>query len=313
MNRKLVIAGFLVLLASRVGAQDLSGIPAAYVDIGLGVRPLGMGGAYVAVAEDENAARWNPAALAQQASYAAGFTYTRQMNLIPYNYLSGSMPMRRSGVGWYAESSGDEVLNENTIAISYGVSGEHIPGLRTAYDFSFGLTSKFRWASFGNNANGGEGQVQGDAWGWGLDLGMYWRIPWARGLSAAVVAYDLLNNMAWDSNVKGNYSETVPMRLSAGIAYRLRERSLFTFDFQPALYGDVETRFAIGVEYKLLKIIALRTGVAQNIGTTRENRDVTLGLGIRQRLLGTAVLEAGIAYLFNDLANTPRVGIAFRW
>ena len=81
----------------------------------------------------------------------------------------------------------------------------------------------------------------------------------------------------------------------------------------PALYDDVETRFAIGTEYKLLKIIALRAGVSQNVGTTRENRDVTLGLGIRQRLLGTAALEAGIAYLFNELANTPRVGVAFRW
>ncbi len=313
MNRTLGVALLLVLLASGAEAQDLSGIPAAYVDIGLGIRPLGMGAAYVAVADDENAARWNPAALAQQARFAAAFTWARQLNLIPYNYLSGSLPMRRSGVGWYAESSGDDVLRENTIGIAYGVTGDHLPGLRTAYDISFGVTTKFRWASYGNNPDGGEGQVTGDAWGWGLDLGFYWRIPWARGLSAAVAAHDLLNNLTWNSSVKGNYSEPVPARMSAGIAYRLRDRSLFTLDFLPALYSDVETRFALGAEYKLLRVIALRAGVAQNIGTTRENRDVTLGLGIHQRLLGTAAIEAGIAYLFNELANTPRVGLAFRW
>ncbi len=48
---------------TAVDASDLSGRPGAFADIGLGLRPLAMGGAYIALAADENGARWNPAML----------------------------------------------------------------------------------------------------------------------------------------------------------------------------------------------------------------------------------------------------------
>jgi len=309
------VAGFVLalLVVGTTSAQDLSGVPGAYVDIGLGVRPLGMGGAYVAVAEDEDAARWNPAALSGQNRVAAGFTWTNQMNVIPYNYLAGAFPLKRAGLGWYVENSGDDVLTENTMAIAYGISGDKLPGMKTMYDIGFGITGKFRWATFGNNEDGGVGQVQGSAWGYGVDLGFFWRMPWANHLTAGVSLRDLVNVLNWDSNVKGTYNESVPVTMAVGFAYLLRDRSLFTLDIKPSLYSDVYTRFALGAEYKLLRVIALRAGVAQDIGTERINRDIAVGLGVQVRLLGTGVLNAGVSYLFNDIANTPRVGLAFHW
>ena len=294
-------------------AQELSGIPGAYVDVGLGVRPLGMGGAYVAVAQDESAARWNPAALANQQRRSAGFTWTKQMNLIPYNYLSGTFPMYRKGVGYYIEASGDDALRENTIAVAYGSKVSQLPHLGNSTRLSVGVVAKLRWASFGDNPNGGEGQVTGDAVGYGFDVGLLYNLPLVNGLTAGVMLRDAFNTISWNSSTSGQYSEAVPTTLACGFAYQKGRRVLVTFDIMPALYSDVYTRFALGGEYRLLKVIALRGGVAQDIGSTRPNRDVTAGLGVEVPIMGTATLDAGASYLFDELVNTPRVGLAIRW
>lgn len=307
----LILAAFAWIAPAQ--GQDLSGIPGAYVDVGLGVRPLGMGGAYVAVAQDEAATRWNPAALATQQRRSAGFTWTKQMNLIPYNYLSGTFPLYRKGVGYYVEASGDDALRENTIAVGYGSTAEQLPFLRGGNRLSVGLTTKLRWASFGNNPNGGLGQVTGDAIGFGVDFGMLYTVPFVRGLTAGVMLRDAVNSITWDSSTSGQYQEGVPTTLTAGVAYQDGRRVLVTFDIMPALYRDVYTRFAVGGEYRLLKVISLRAGVSQDIGSTEPRRDVTAGLGVHVPIFGSAMLEAGAAYLFDELVNTPRVGLAIRW
>lgn len=312
-RHKRVLLLLLLMLPLAARAQDLSGIPAAWVDIGLGVRPLGMGGAYTALAEDENATRWNPAALAVQKRFSTGFTYAKQLNLVPYNYLAGSLPLRRMGLGWYVESSGDDVLRENTFALGWGISADKFPFSPTAYNLALGVTGRFRWASFGDNADGGEGQVQGDAWGYGVDLGLYYRTPFSNSLTAGIVLRDLVNTVNWTSTESGTYDESVPRTLALGIAYRMRSRSVFTIDVKPALYSDVHTRVAFGAEHQIMRAIEIRGGLAQDVGTTTPNRDLTLGLGLYLSLPAGAHLRAGVSYLFNELANTPRAGVTFLW
>lgn len=310
---KRVLLVVMLLLPLSAGAQDLSGIPAAWVDIGLGVRPLGMGGAYTALAEDENATRWNPAALGVQKRFSTGFTYARQLNIVPYNYLAGSLPMRRMGLGWYVESSGDDALRENTFALGWGMTADKFPFSPTAYNLAVGMAVRFRWASFGDNADGGDGQVQGDAWGYGFDLGLYYRMPFSNSLTAGVVLKDVVNTVNWTSSESGTYAEGIPRTLALGIAYKMRDRSVFTIDLKPALYDDVYTRVAFGSEYHLMRAIELRAGLAQDVGTTSPNRDLTLGFGLYLKLPAGAHLRAGVSYLFNELANTPRAGVTFLW
>lgn len=305
-TRLAVLTVVLLGLAAGAGHAEDSGIPAAYVDIGLGVRPLGMGGAYVALADDEDAARWNPAALARQENTAFGFMWTKQMKFVPLNYISGTLPLRRFGTGYYFQTNGNDVLRESTGAFALGFS---LAGLRMPNTY-FGVTTKIRWASFGNNESG-VGQVTGDAFGYGFDLGLFWDIRRIEGLTAGLVLKDVINNMSWDSSTSGTYDESVPATMAFGFAYRLGERSTFALDMHPALYKDVYWRFAFGAEYILLKAIALRGGYSQDLGAEYVNDNITLGLGLDIKI-GGAHLDAGLSYLFNELANTPRVGLAFR-
>jgi len=53
------------VLVSNVLAVKDAGQAARYLRIGVGARALGMGGAFVAVADDASACYWNPAGLVQ--------------------------------------------------------------------------------------------------------------------------------------------------------------------------------------------------------------------------------------------------------
>ena len=78
---------------------------AAFPDLGVGVRPLGMGGAYIAVSDDCNAAFWNAAGLTQiqgselTASYSilyAGLNaqlFNQDIDQLGYHFVSYAQPI----------------------------------------------------------------------------------------------------------------------------------------------------------------------------------------------------------------------------
>lgn len=226
-----VLLSVILLAPSGLVAGDLSGIAGAYADIGLGTRPLGMGGAYTAAAVDENSARWNPAGLGMVDDYSAGFSWTKQFNLVQYNYLAAAYPMENYSLGMFIESAGDDVYSENTIGFSIGsmMDQVQIPSFLSRYvpivpGLALGSSFKVRWSGFGNNDNGGIGQVTGNAFGFGIDLGAMWKLPWNKKIQLGILWRDLINTLRWSSNVKGVYTEGVPARMTFGVSYAPSEK-----------------------------------------------------------------------------------------
>jgi len=89
MRRSLALFLLAVVLGTAelsFGAERFADV-AALLQIGVGARPLGMGGAFVGLADDENAAFYNPAALAFLER--AGFTslYSRQFQVLDYGAI----------------------------------------------------------------------------------------------------------------------------------------------------------------------------------------------------------------------------------
>jgi len=97
---------------------------AAFNDIGVGARPLGLGGAFVALADDSNAANYNAAGLGYMEAIHFGGTHAQRFNgLITYNAISGIIPFGKIGAigasfGDLAEDS--DVYHEQTARLSYG-------------------------------------------------------------------------------------------------------------------------------------------------------------------------------------------------
>jgi len=300
-----------LVCAGNADAADLSGISGSFADIGLGLRPIGMGGAYTALASDENAARWNPSLLANVYDPIAGFSWAKQFNVVGYSYIAAAYPIGEVlGVGAYFISAGDEVYRETTIGLSAGVAGTKF---KLPEMFSFGGTVKIYTSSFGNDESGGVNRVTGSAFGYGFDLAASAQVTDEIVLS--VVGKDLVNTISWDSSVDGKYDEGVPRAIVFAGAYQ-DDQMAISFDLQPSFYSDAPGRFGVGTELTMFGVIKPRVGMMQNLGSSDANRWVTIGMGINlePKWLGPIrIINFGYTHMLHDIDSAPRVGLTIGW
>lgn len=82
--------------AQEHGAGDA----AHFLRAGLGARAYGLGGAFVALADDATAVYWNPAGLVQTSSFRFEGTYeSRSGGLVDFQYISGTISWESLGIG----------------------------------------------------------------------------------------------------------------------------------------------------------------------------------------------------------------------
>ena len=136
---------------------------AAFKDPGYGARPMAMGGAFTAVADDANAALYNPAGIAFQDEKSVTFQYAKLfMGLDEVNLGLGHgafvMPtenMGAFGISWNQLTNKD-AYSENTLSLSYSRPvGPVIESV--ASDVSVGLNLKYLGHSYTLDA-----RTQGD-------------------------------------------------------------------------------------------------------------------------------------------------------
>ncbi|KAB2836470.1 MAG: hypothetical protein F9K48_01790 [Candidatus Brocadia sp.] len=122
-----------LLISQATFAQGIpTSINAVPLPVGSGARALGMGGAFIAVADDATAASWNPSGLTQlerpELSVVGSFLYTQQ-DFDPGN--TGLMSLDDEGVSW-----GD--LNYASVAYPFKVFGKNLVAAlnyQQKYDF----------------------------------------------------------------------------------------------------------------------------------------------------------------------------------
>ncbi|MFQ5708579.1 MAG: hypothetical protein ACE5HO_14075 [bacterium] len=163
MNVSKILLLSLILLAIVCPAYP-GKFAGSFLEIGVGARPLGMGGAYVAVANDGTAFYWNPAGLALVEKPEITFMYSTNFGgitdpLANYNHAGFALPL-----------PGDATLSINWIRLSVDdipqfpeLAGDNLadrlrdPALRPngvpvglfgdtedAFFFSFAKLNKFR-------------------------------------------------------------------------------------------------------------------------------------------------------------------------
>ncbi|HUI91628.1 MAG TPA: PorV/PorQ family protein [Chitinivibrionales bacterium] len=191
---------FMMKAGLSLAAACAALVHASQVDLMIGSRGYGLGGAYVAIADDPSAGYWNPAGLSYQANVSlmeSNWIFQDVTNLNT-NYLSAVVPLRNVGVlsaGWLLtsmklEQGWDSVANapastthasEGTISLSYG---RQICGHFLIFEQpSIGLTvNRFYYSA---SDYGGSGL--------GLDVGLLTRLPFgfSLGLMARNIAADV--------------------------------------------------------------------------------------------------------------------------
>ena len=295
--------GLLILCAG--------GTFAAFNDIGIGARPLGMGGAFVALADDGNAASYNAAGLGYiNAIHVSLTTAQRFRGLINYNHIGGIVPLRSVGafgasIGILSEDS--EVYREQTITLSYGKT--------FLQRFAIGLNLKSLSTHFDENnesvsahlKNNNQFFARTSAADISFDLGMM-----ANPVSGLTLGISAENLFPTDVSVSELREDSVPRNIRVGLVYRLTAIAattqqealrevlksgigLFEIDFR-----DGDRHLHAGAELWLNRAMGVRAGYSLRSGV---NRVTGISLGGSARL-PVAALRLQLDYAFQIVTGS---------
>ncbi|MDD5491663.1 MAG: PorV/PorQ family protein [bacterium] len=279
---------------------------ASFLKIEPGVRPVGMGGAYVAVADDINSLYWNPAGLVQLKTKEFSFVHTAWLEKINHEtiaFASPAGPLFAYGLNIVYFGTTD--IDRRTVAgISDGKAkvADYYESVSLAWKLmdtiSVGATIKGIQMTLDNDKGSG----------YALDLGALQKLP--LNLSAGIMIQNLGPKMkAVDT------SEKLPTNVKAGLAWRtLENKLLLAGDID--LPNDREMKLHAGAEYQFNKLFALRAGF-EDVGSLGNSSGMTAGISINENMLDE-ILKVNMQFdyswlYFGELGSTHRIGISVKF
>lgn len=279
--RIIILVVSCLLLAVSIAQADVTATDP--MRIGVGARALGMGKAFVAVAEDADTVFSNPAGLGGIDSPKLSTMYTSLMSDVNYVVLGGAYPFSKnsaigagivtanmSGIPLYSSSKaslGDATWNNSVIFASYG---------RSIPDAKLKVGGSLKYYTQGGTGSSSIESANGSAVG--LDAGVLYSVSDA--LSVGVVAQNPLGTKLQSGN---GVSNAVPSTIKAGVAYRILigEAQKLTLAADYDLISEKSNVFHAGAEYFLTPNFAVRGGLDQDPAPGGSTTNVTAGLGLR--------------------------------
>ncbi len=260
----LPMTSFAFVKVAQSGAQ--------FLKIGVGARAIGMGEAYVAVADDANSLYWNPAGLVNIENREIAFAYTKWVADIDHGFLGYAQHL--PGIGTFGLSF---------IGLSVGEMEETLPGLgptgRTfgASDFMAGasyarrLTDKF---SFGGTIKFIHSYLADEtASGWAADMGTLYDTGF-RTIRIGMVIQNFGPNQKF---IEEEFP--IPITFKAGMAMDIltRNKHAITTSIEMRHPNDNAETVQMGGEYWFNNVFATRLGYKYNYDT----EGFTAGFGMR--------------------------------
>lgn len=319
--RSLTLCLWLLLSVSSALADPYAG---SFLKIGVGARALGLGGAFVSLADDGTAAYWNPAGLAQLKTRQITVTHAFLFkSLANHDFFNITMPLDNGmtiGMSWIRLSV-DDIPRFSALVIGQqgsGIPNSYFSDAENAYLFSFAkmyrlnpspgweygpipievpiaATFKYIHQSLGNGASNGIG----------LDLGAMMRMSLsdifgaesAGHASVGISARDVTGTrIRWNTKRRETISPSV--RLATSYTQPIRRlNGTLVVALQGSLY-NAGARHS-GAEYWYRNVVAFRIG--------SEDR-FTMGMGM---VLWRVMLD--YAFLNQDLGGTHRVSGSFNF
>lgn len=321
----LFLASSLNLLAQGTGNKYAG----EFLAIGVGGRPLGMGGAYVSLVSDVTAGYWNPGALARINYPQFSLMHDERFgNLVNYDYGSVALPWgANASLGLSVIRLGvDDVPNTQGAWRDLNNNGYFDNGDRLDYsqikffnaaDWAFILTYSKNHSeklSYGVNLKVISRSIDyGSAWGIGFDVGAIYNVSpkFRLGANLMDVTTTLL---AWSpTGRKELITPTAKIGGSYDIPFFTTGRITPALDFDVrfenrkfaslANVGPVSFDMHAGLEYGFKDLFALRVGY-------NDVKQLTFGAGVKLPKLN---LDYSFAkFDGNDqLGNTHRISVMF--
>ncbi|MFI5347274.1 MAG: PorV/PorQ family protein [Elusimicrobiota bacterium] len=310
MNRPRAAVLALVLAASPAAALNIvTGGPgtsgADFLTIGVGARPLAMGGAFSAVdtGADANAVNWNPAALGfvdkanVTASYSSLFVDENQ------GYFGYAAPVGKGGGVW---AGGFNYLGVSNIERRSTTDTETPIGTFDNQNYAASLSYA---RAFGENVTAGGTlkyvRTSLDALkesAMAVDAGVLVRTP-VEHLTVGGTMRNLGTNIGPDS---------MPLTFKGGAAYKLLHDKLVLASDIDWLTTERRGYWSLGTEYWVSGNLAVRAGYQLGHGADQlQSKLVGFGAGMGVKFSRFTMDYAFIPY--GDLGDTHRMTIGLRF
>lgn len=337
----LVVLTLLLLGHHSLLAQGSSGVSkrgttaAPFLSIAQGARALGIGGAFVAIADDPSAMYWNPSGIASLQGFNLMVDHTYWFADIQYNYVGATINLGSYGaLGLNLTASDIGQMNVTTVDQQEG-TGEvfTVSDLAVGVSYALNLTDAF---SIGFNPKFVYQKIwKMSASAIAVDLGVKYRTPFEGvmlGMSItnfgtkmqmagnnALVLYDSdPGNTGHNTRVPAQLAMEeweLPLSFRVGIAYNVPMGGLgkLTLAVDAAHPSDNYESVNVGGEYVFDDFIYVRGGM-KSLFQKDSEESFTAGLGVKQFVVGN--LQISVDYAYQDLkrlksAQKVTLGVAF--
>ncbi len=294
-----LITFILLLMFHGSGiAEVVNGLD--FLNVPVGARASGMGGAFVAVADDASAAYWNPAGLSRVGPQIL-FAHNAYIVDMKQEYVSAVTQF-----GEWTVAGSFNIFDIGTIEKrddSGALLGEFRP-----FDLSLGISVAYpvlEDLSLGATAKGIMSDIDIEtATGFLFDVGAIWEVTVGPvdGLSAGLAVRNLGPSLKFIDE-----PFDAPLSVRGGLAYRrdmpaVGSRLVLSFDMESMRGGDFET--FVGGEWYYGEYISGRLGMNPNSDT----RDFATGFGAHYR---DFVVDYAYVPFTSNLGSSHRIGVTY--
>ena len=273
----------------------ITGLYASPVDIMIGSRGYGMGGAYVAIADDASAAYWNPAGL----SHLSDITIMESNWLLQdieglnINYASVAIPIKNVGT-----VSGSWLLTRATLEEGWDYTTNAPKSSESANEHAFSLSVGrrlwdklliFEKTCLGFSINRHTFKTDaGDGAGIGFDVGLQTRFPYgfslgfmARALGSDVMGYKIDPELRFGIGYDVVIKEMHKLVVAVDGTYKMNRDYQKEETLEPAKNN---MKYYGGLEYSVLLQnleISIRGGANGMLYSTLDTYGYTAGIGMK--------------------------------
>jgi opacity protein-like surface antigen len=322
----------LILVSSLIFASDrltnVGTTAASFLEVGVSARAIGMGGAYVAIADDISSLYWNPAGLGTLKKGEAVFEQVDWLAGISFNYIGIAVPLGSYGtVGMFINSMTMPTMKVRTVDYPDG-TGENFDASGISAGLSYGknLTDRF---TIGFNVK----YIRETLWhetskSFAVDVGTKYETG-IKGLSigATITNYgpdmkldgsDLIIYHDTDPLIDGNNDKIMgklltekwplPLNMQFGIGYDIYDTKYLRITTAIDAFHPINNTESVnlGCEIAVAKMLFVRAGY-KALGQQDTEEGLTFGAGINYRLFGQSNIKLDYAYTdFGRLKNTNR-------
>ncbi len=318
----LPLLALLIITSSPLAAQGVTKkgtTAAAFLGIDVGPRAVGMGSAYVSVANDVTSMFWNPAGISQIDNFKASFSNTKWIADLSFNYAGIVIPAEGIGnFGVNATFLTMDELERTTIERPDG-TGEMVDAASYAFGISYAksLTDQF---SIGFNVKYiNERIYHVTSEGFAIDIGT----RFDTGLNGLVLGMSISNygtKMQLDgrdlsfqtdpsSSISGNNSSIaaalqtdqfeLPLMFRVGASMDVlkgigNSNLILSVD---ALHPNDDLEYMnVGGEYVFYDMLSLRGGY-KGVFAENSEQGISLGGGVHYNVLGSATIYFDYSYI----------------